>query len=214
MAHLDTTIDSNYKSVIQTLFDEKNNMSLNKSVKDQNEKSKNNVIPCFEKNPVTLKSKHIINTNDLYRLSTEVTPMYIKNQNNLKNRLSSTIEASSLSTAAVGASNKIQSIVEKSFEIEPSPSGVTRIHINNYDSSNNNNPVSLNDNKMPCYSNYKPVTVEFTSNPSSFYPARLDLNSANDFFQKPKKTDNCTSPIRILNAKFDETSFNLLKGYF
>jgi hypothetical protein len=214
MAHLDTTIDSNYKSVIQTLFDEKNNMSLNKSVKDQYEKSKNNVIPCFEKNPVTLKSKHIINTNDLYRLSTEVTPMYIKNQNNLKNRLSSTIEASSLSTAAVGASNKIQSIVEKSFEIEPSPSGVTRIHINNYDSSNNNNPVSLNDNKMPCYSNYKPVTVEFTSNPSSFYPARLDLNSANDFFQKPKKTDNCTSPIRILNAKFDETSFNLLKGYF
>ena len=120
----------------------------------------------------------------------------------------------SLSTAAVGASNKIQSIIEKSFEIEPSPSGVTRIHINNYDSSNNNNPVSLNDNKMTFYSNYKPVTVEFTSNPSSFYPARLNLNSANDFFQKPNKTDNCTSPIRILNAKSDETSFNLLKGYF
>ena len=157
MAHLDTTIDSNYKRVIQTVFDEKNNMSLNKSVKDHH--SKNDVIPCFEKNPVTLKSKHLINTNDLYRLSTEVTPMYIKNQNNLKNRLSSTIEVSSLSTTAVGASNKIQSIVEKSFEIEPSPSGVTRIHINNYDSSNNNNPVSLNDNKMPFYSNYKPVTV-------------------------------------------------------
>ena len=134
--------------------------------------------------------------------------MYIKNPNlNSTNFVSKTITTttSRLSTAV---DPHQASADEKSFLIEPSPSGVTRIRINNFDAANANQPgaaafTPTAAGSAAAYSavsqqrliSFKPppqpnVFVEFNQQQQT----QLPRNQSN------KMIDICTSPIKIFNA--------------
>lgn len=202
MAQQDSVLETTFKSIIQTDKNMSSNQTQTQVDQTFKETRPDEAVTLFEKNPLISRAgKHLVNNNDLYRLSTEVTPMYIKNPNYVKQKLNTAIESSA----------KGNDKDERSFLIEPSPSGVTRIKINNFDQNNANNTVcQMMTDYQPVqsfYSDYKPVTVEFNTNP--IYSALFNHQTV---FPKPTKIDISTSPIKILNANYDNNNLVTLKG--
>ena len=187
----------------------------NNRLEEETIKEASSEAHLYEKNPITFKTKQINTTADLARLSTEVTPMYIKNPMYAKNRLSAAIESVSATTNLNNTTKD-----DRSFLIEPSPSGVTRIKINSFDLNNNQVSQVSNVNSIynPMNTSYKPVTVQFNTNPH--YPMQFSTFQP-DLSQRPSgiitnaqhyqynhynnKTDSCTSPIKTLNANYEES---------